>query len=313
MTRSRFTAFAAALITSACAGSENPSAGRSEAITAAEAQVAARMNAYPAVLESGDVNAVMDHWAADVRVFEPEIRLEGPELRAMVEEFLRTNTVSDVELTDAQFVAHDEGNVTYLFATYAETITPKSGGAPSTVKNNFVARWRRDAGGVWKVDRLIAAPAPSMATPATVVPIEPVRPEAPVDARPIVEQRLQAYASALRADDWTRGSPFWADDAVFQEPAIEINDKAALDAFALKSLAGVEIQNLQVTPEETTVHDDGAVVYQWGHYTETVVPKTGKPEPQTIRNAMFIRWKRGADGEYRMDRFVATPLPKQPK
>lgn len=51
---------------------------------------------------------------------------------------------------------------------------------------------------------------------------------------------------------------------------------------------------------------DGGAAYELGRYEET--GRFGGEPPETFRGNYFRRWERGADGSWRIDRFVAGPV-----
>ena len=68
-------------------------------------------------------------------------------------------------------------------------------------------------------------------------------------------------------------------------------------------LSGGRVLALDIRPDEMFVHGDAA--YEIGEYDETV--QMAGEEPMTLRNFYALRWERGADGVWRIDRFLGAP------
>jgi ketosteroid isomerase-like protein len=82
--------------------------------------------------------------------------------------------------------------------------------------------------------------------------------------------------------------------------------KAVVSVFAAN-----RITSLNVKPTDIFVHDQGSVAYHFGNYEEVIEAIDGKTPATTIRNNYASRWRRGPDNVWRVDRFLATPQPKQ--
>lgn len=121
-----------------------------------------------------------------------------------------------------------------------------------------------------------------------------------------VQQQLTERVAALRtallsgvADSFLT---FWTDDARVLEPGVDRTGEA-FRTYVREFLAGGKVTALDIQTFDRFVHGD--VAYEMGQYDETAEVQ-GQPV-MTFRNFFFSRWERGADGQWRIDRFVAGP------
>jgi ketosteroid isomerase-like protein len=128
-------------------------------------QVTQRMKDYTAIIRTGDVNGGMAFWADDATFFEMDLQLVGkPAITQLATDVLGANRITSLVVNTDEYFAHDQGSTVYQFGNYEETIEPKDGKTPATtLHNNFVARWRRGADNVWRIDRFLATPQPKAA------------------------------------------------------------------------------------------------------------------------------------------------------
>lgn len=299
----------AAAILLACACSASDQSTKSSDEPSAETQVNARLMQYPDAVKSGAADSIMPFFAEDVRVFEAEAHFEGASaIRKLADDFFGQNKVTRLAFAPSETVAHDSGTVVYQFGYYTEDFTPKAGGDTTNARANFVMRWVKDVAGAWRIHRLIAAPAPdSTAAPATVAPVAPVA-GSPGDAAS-VEQRMRDYIETYHRGDIAAVKSFWAADLRLAEPGVEINDAAAITKVLEDALSANTVK-VDLTSDEIFVHDNGSVAYQYGHYSERLTPKKGGA-PTDYRMHFLARWKKDASGAWLIDRFYATPMPKQ--
>lgn len=128
-------------------------------------------------------------------------------------------------------------------------------------------------------------------------------------AREQVTQRLNAYMQIPTTGNVEAIPDFWTPDGKIYEAGVALA-AAELPPFARQFFAGNTLTDVKMTPIETIAHDGGNSVYVFGNSSETVQAKDGKTPPSTVRCHFLIRWVKGADGEYRMQHFVAVPVPQ---
>ncbi|MGH7459863.1 MAG: YybH family protein, partial [Longimicrobiales bacterium] len=129
----------------------------------ATTQITARMNDYGAALRANQPAAVVAFWKDDGQFYEPDVQLAGKTaLAQLVQGALNSMRIVDYQYQTDQMYVHDRGAIAYQFGNFTETFEPRDGQRPAvTVRNNFVARWRRGASGSWSIDRFFATPAPA--------------------------------------------------------------------------------------------------------------------------------------------------------
>jgi uncharacterized protein (TIGR02246 family) len=208
---------------------------------------------------------------------------------------------------------HDAGAVVYQLGHFSETIAAKDGStAPAKANNNFLARWVRDADGTFKLHRFFATPTPKEPQSANVTNNQGSA-VGSIDerlARHQVGQSMDQVGATIRANDAAAFLTFWTDDAAFLGPEAQDIGKPAFSKAVTAFLDANRVSEFELKSEEIFVHDGGAAAYQYGTYTEVYQAKDGKSETVTERNQFVARWRRGADGHWRIDRFYATPQPK---
>ncbi len=271
------------------------------ALRQAEAQASSRLFSYPRAVLSGQLDSIMSFWAPDVRVFENEARALGDSaLRAIGKEFFAQFDVTRLAYAPTETVAHDSDSVVYQFGYYTEDVRRKGQTAVTNSGNNFAARWVRDGSGTWRFHRFIATPAPRPSAPLPTVPAVPPITKNRPDAAAI-EQRMKAYAAALASNDPVTILGFWAEDGRYIQPNIELNDKPAITRFVNEAYARRKSTVVDITSQEVFLHE--AVAYQLGSCSPCLVPGS------TGRHYYFARWKSAANGQWLIDRFLATLAP----
>ena len=293
----------------ACAKAEEPAPSNEETVRAAEAEVNQRIFAYPAVAKTGNLDSVMTFFADDARVFDNGFRANGQAAILQVgAEFFPANLITRLAYAPSETVAHDGGAVVYQFGYYTEDITPRAGGDTTNTRSNYAARWTRDAQGNWRFHRFMAVPAPDSTSTPNIPSVAALK-GAPGDAAS-VEQRMKDYVAAYLTGDMTIIAEFVADDSRIVEDKVYVEGKAAIIEGMTGVLNANRITSLDVQTEQTFVHDEGSVAYQLGNYTETIAPKAGGAGT-TYRNHFLVRWEKNAAGEWVIDRFYATPMPRK--
>jgi ketosteroid isomerase-like protein len=296
---------------SGCSQADDTTTNDPAALRAAESEVYERLFSYPAIVKAGRVDSIMTFWAPDVRVFDKEVRVNGDSaLRRIGDEFFAAYEVTRLAYAPAESFAHDGGAVVYQFGYFTEDMRRKGATAITNTRSNYVARWVKDDAGKWRIHRMIAVPSPQKpAATATIATVAPAANAEPGD-RTSVEQRMTAYVTALRSNDLPAIMAFWAEDGRLVEPEVELNDKPAINTFLENVLGTNRVESLELTTEEVFLHDRGTVAYQLGRYTERTVRKNGGAAA-TSRNHYLARWKKSSSGEWLLDRFYGTPVPRE--
>lgn len=117
-------------------------------------------------------------------------------------------------------------------------------------------------------------------------------------------QRIEEYERALLGDDPMAVKAFWTEDARVFVPGISLEGDA-MAAFVDEFYeGGGRVLSVDFQPREVFVHGEAA--YELGRLEETA--RFGGGEPETVRENYFLRWRRGTDGSWRIDRFFAVPV-----
>lgn len=130
--------------------------------------------------------------------------------------------------------------------------------------------------------------------------------DGPVDtsaAEAGVDASLAAYRDALLAGDAETAVSYATADIRLQEPGMRIGRDELTEFLTGLFEAGVKVLEFDVRRDDLFVHDGAA--YEVGEYDETV--RTADGGEQTVRGNFFIRWERGGEGVWRMDRVVTGP------
>ena len=286
--------------------------GAEDVLTAAETAVAPRLQAMDSATEAGSVDGLLALWAEDVRILESGVVMENETAaRDMMQAFLSGFAVKDLSLHATETIAHDSGTVVYQFGYLTQSLVPKQGGPGIPVRNNFAVRWVKDPSGTWVMHRYIAtaAPADAAAPPQTT---NTRAADAPPESDPItqVAERLKQYEAAANATDATQLMSFWSEDGQLYEAENQQIGKAAITAFVQDAASKYKVESASFEPLESFVHDNGNVVYQLGSCTEKVVDRATNAA-MTANNNYLIRWRRQADGNWLIDRFISTAGPER--
>ena len=134
---------------------------------------------------------------------------------------------------------------------------------------------------------------------------------APADEAPAVDEaavrqeltdRMTAFGNLMVAGDVDAAMAYMTDDARLLEPGIDVSGAAVGEYVREFFSTGASISMFEPKAYDYFVHGD--VAYEIGEYDETLVVSG---EPQTVENYYFIRWEKGADGQWRFDRIVIGP------
>lgn len=127
----------------------------------------------------------------------------------------------------------------------------------------------------------------------------------PVDEaaeREALAAAMEGFGEAVVAGDMDAAAAFMTEDFELREPGMNL-DKAGWREMVNGVLAsGGGVESFETRTEDHFLHGD--VAYEVGEYDETVVMGGAR---QNIEGYYFVRWEKGGDGVWRMDRLVAGP------
>jgi ketosteroid isomerase-like protein len=111
--------------------------------------VASRAEEYADATLSGDLDAGIDMFTSDARVYWPGVNMSRDELQAFFQEFSSTASWTECDLEEQEFFM--DGDTPYTIYQYSETYQIPEQEPVSNVYNCFT-RWEMEDG-VWKIDR----------------------------------------------------------------------------------------------------------------------------------------------------------------
>ena len=118
-----------------------------------------------------------------------------------------------------------------------------------------------------------------------------------------ITSRISAYVDVLTvARDAEAARDFYTDDAKLLGPGFEFARSTVVREIQAAFAAGAQIQVKRHT-HEFFIHGDAA--YEIAKAEDTLAFPDGSS--QILRNNMFIRWERGADGKWRFSRVLLSP------
>jgi ketosteroid isomerase-like protein len=127
-------------------------------------------------------------------------------------------------------------------------------------------------------------------------------------SKAIIKATMEAYQAALLANNPRAIAAFYAPDGRLYEPdspdIVGFSEVRSAMSNALDSgrvLTGV-------TLEAEDIHVDGPVAFELGTFEERF--RTGDEEEEMVRRGRYvIRWRRGAEAQWRIERFLRNHLP----
>jgi ketosteroid isomerase-like protein len=131
-------------------------------------------------------------------------------------------------------------------------------------------------------------------------------------AKQAAQKRLDDYIAVALADKQDHFADYWTEGAKMFEPELRLDGRDAMMAMIAEVMKSLKFTAATIKVDESYAHDRGTVVYQYGTIDETLTPRDGKTPPTRARFSWTIRWVKGADGVWRMDRFMETPMPPLP-
>lgn len=126
-------------------------------------------------------------------------------------------------------------------------------------------------------------------------------------ARADIRATMDAYREAMLQNDARAIAAFYTADARLHEPdAPDIAGNTAIrDAMQHFFAQGNRITDVRVDSE--TVDVDGPVAWEMGTYEERIRAASG--DDHVVRGRYMIRWRRGEEARWRIDRFMVNHLP----
>jgi uncharacterized protein (TIGR02246 family) len=135
---------------------------------AARREVEAAMQQYTTLLRTGPPDAVAALFTADGELLEPGMdALKGPAaIRAFLEPLV---AAYEVQAASSETEAVEVfGKTAYQWGTYKQTVATKSKAAvaphPVDYRGRYVASWRREPDGHWRLARMLVQPFPPVAS-----------------------------------------------------------------------------------------------------------------------------------------------------
>lgn len=127
--------------------------------------------------------------------------------------------------------------------------------------------------------------------------------EANQDAAAAIAQSIDGYLEQLtNSRDLEAAADFYTPDAKLIGPDTDMGRSDLVETLHSVFENGIEVDVNRRTVE-LFVHGDAA--YEIAQTDDTLVNPDGSS--QTLRNNLFIRWERGADGKWRFARVLLSP------
>jgi uncharacterized protein (TIGR02246 family) len=123
----------------------------------------------------------------------------------------------------------------------------------------------------------------------------------PAAVRHAIDSTNALAAAALASGDTAALMRNYADDAVLLFPnAPVISGRAALSKFAADMFSTISMKDIRMTTTDVMV--SGELAVETGTYEWTIVPKGGKPMPETGK--YITVWKKQGDGAWKIVRDI---------
>ena len=113
--------------------------------------------------------------------------------------------------------------------------------------------------------------------------------------------RMAAYGEAVMSGEAEQALGFWTPGGRVLEPGLDVSGDELPDFFR-ELFSTAQLTSFDIEAYDQFVHGDAA--YELGEYDETVEIEG---EQQTVHGYYFLRWEKGTDGVWRIDRAVAGP------
>lgn len=132
---------------------------------------------------------------------------------------------------------------------------------------------------------------------------EPAAAQTSSDTRAI-KDAIAAYLAALERGDAATASEYWDPDSRTLGPGMDLDHTSSLAFIRSTFAAGTRVDILVRRTIELDVY--GEFAYEIAQAEEVFIPG-GQAKPDTLRNNIFVRWKRGGDGKWRFNRVLVGP------
>ena len=113
--------------------------------------------------------------------------------------------------------------------------------------------------------------------------------------------QMAAFREAILSGEADRAIGSFTTDARLLEAGVDLSGDQVGDYFREFFETG-RVLSFDIEAFDQFVHGD--VAYELGQYDETVEVEG---EEATVQNYYFLRWEKGADGTWRIDRLVTGP------
>jgi uncharacterized protein (TIGR02246 family) len=121
----------------------------------------------------------------------------------------------------------------------------------------------------------------------------------------VLAQRISDYLEVLTVDrDADAAREYYTEDARLLGPGMDMDRPGLVENMRATFESGIKVQVDRRTIE-VFVHGD--VAYEIAQAEDVFLSPDGATA-DTLRNNMFIRWRRGEDGEWRFDRALLSPI-----
>ena len=117
------------------------------------------------------------------------------------------------------------------------------------------------------------------------------------------------FRETIQAGDYDAWADYWTSDTRMLQPGMDLTGTAWFDYVRDFFNGGVQFLTFDVESFDVFVHGD--VAYQVGQYDETAELADG--EPGEWHDYFFVRWEKGADGIWRINRFLSAPRDAPPE
>jgi ketosteroid isomerase-like protein len=118
-----------------------------------------------------------------------------------------------------------------------------------------------------------------------------------------VRDAASAYVSALERGDSATAIAYWDPESRVLGPGMDLDGARTVEFMRSVFASGTRIDVLDRRTLELEVYGD--LAFELAQAEEAFLPRDGRPD--TVRNNLFVRWKRGADGKWRFNRVLVGP------
>ena len=119
-----------------------------------------------------------------------------------------------------------------------------------------------------------------------------------------IAETIEAYLAALERGDAAAAADYWDTNVSLLGPGLDLDYKRTVEGIRATFEAGTRVDILSRQTVELFVHGDAA--YEIARAEEVFI-RRGAPRPDTVRNNIFVRWKKGGDGKWRFHRVLLGP------